>query len=437
MEPLSLLTLLLSACGVLLLLVVVLLLVKNRPDRALRRELQATAEKLAQSQTQSAELQGAALNARLDALTHQGEVQSEAALRQLAQLSRHLTDAQQQSAGELSRQLLQFETRLQTLERTNEQKLSDLRQTLERQLLQLQGQNDRRLAEIQQTVDEKLQGALNEKMQQVTAQLRQVYQGLGEMQTLAAGVGDLKKVLSNVKTRGILGEIQLGAILQEVLAPEQYDTNAAVVPGSRNRVEFAVKFPQEDGSFVYLPIDAKFPGDTYYHLQEAYESGQPEAVAKAARELSDRLKDCARDIHDKYIAPPYTTSFGILFLPFEGLYAEAVNRGMVEELQRSYQINLAGPSTMAALLNALQMGFRTLAIQQRSHEVWQVLGEVKTEFEKYTEVLAAAQKHLDQASSDLTRLMGTRTSALNRKLAAIELPQSAENSPAAHEKKPS
>lgn len=230
--------------------------------------------------------------------------------------------------------------------------------------------------------------------------------GLGEMQTLAQGVGDLKKVLTNVKTRGIVGEIQLGAILEDILAPEQYETNVATVPNSRNVVEYAVKLPVEDGSFVWLPIDSKFPGDTYGALRDAYEEGSREQIDACVKQLIATLKSEAKDIHDKYLAPPHTTEFGIMFLPFEGLYAEAVSRGMVEILQRDYHVNLAGPSTMAALLNSLQMSFRTIAIQKRSGEVWSVLGAVKTEFDKFEACLTQTQNRLDQASRELDKLVG-------------------------------
>ena len=227
-------------------------------------------------------------------------------------------------------------------------------------------------------------------------------------------------MLSNVKTRGILGEIQLGAILQEILAPEQYDTEVPTVPGSRNHVEFAVKLPGDGEGTVYLPIDSKFPGETFAALQDAYESGSAEQVAAARKTLTQVIRGCAKDIHDKYIEPPYTTNFAILFLPFEGLYAEVVNSGLVEGLQREYQVNIAGPSTMAAMLNALQMGFRTLAIQKRSNEVWTILGAVKTEFDKFGDVLAKAQKSLQGAERQLDLLMGTRTNAINRKLREVE-----------------
>ncbi len=329
-----------------------------------------------------------------------------------------------QMASSLSAMLQQFEKRLETLEKTNEEKLSDIRTTVSRQLTEIRESNDTRLKEMQNTVDEKLQKTLEDRIsksfQTVNERLEQVHKGLGEMQTLASGVGDLKKVLSNVKTRGILGEIQLGAILDEILSPEQYETNVAVAPAATERVEYAVKLPGEGGQSVWLPIDSKFPGDAYAHLQEAYDSGSRESVDASVAQLTVAIKKAAKDIHDKYVEPPYTTNFAIMFLPFEGLYAEVVNRGLVETLQREYSVNIAGPSTMAALLNSLQMGFRTLAIQKRSNEVWEVLGAVKTEFEKFEVVLRKAQNQLKQADQSLETLVGTRSNVMLRKLRAVE-----------------
>lgn len=250
-------------------------------------------------------------------------------------------------------------------------------------------------------------------------QLRQVYEGIGEMRVLAEGIGDLKKILGNVKTRGILGEIQLGAILEEILSPTQYDTNVATKKGSRTVVEYAVKLPTEDGEFIYLPIDAKFPADAYSDLRDAIDSGSPEAVQAATTVLNSRIKSFARDIRDKYLDPPNTTDFAIMFLPFEGLYAQVINSGLVEVLQRDYRVNIAGPSTMAALLNSLQMGFRAFALQTRSNEVWSVLGAVKTEFDRFATVLQATQMRLGQAEQELDKLVGVRTRAIQRKLTNI------------------
>ena len=292
---------------------------------------------------------------------------------------------------------------------------------------QMQEENARQMEEIRSTVDEKLQKTLDERIGQsfqlVSQRLDQVSRGLGEMQNLAAGVGDLKKVLSNVKTRGILGEVQLGSILAEILPPEQYAENVNTAGIGNNTVEFAVRLPGDGDQPVWLPIDSKFPGDSYARLVDAYDSGDKAAVIAAQRNLIQMIRKEAKDIHDKYIAPPATTNFGILFLPFEGLYAEVVRLGMIEQLQRDYNVNIAGPTTMAALLNSLQMGFRTLAIQKRSGEVWKVLGAVKTELGNFESVLAKAQKNLNQANNNLETLIGVRTRAMQRRLKDVtELP---------------
>lgn len=342
----------------------------------------------------------------------------------LDSIDRHVMARQEAMHTSMEKQMQTMEQRLSHLDQMSEQKLEAMRQSMVSSMLEMRQENAKKLDEIRGTVDEKLQDTLQKKItesfQTVSQQLEQVYKGLGEMQHLASDVGGLKQVLSGVKTRGILGEIQLGAILEEILSPEQYDTNVATIPESRERVEFAVKLPGSDGGRVYLPIDSKFPGDTYMHLQEAAASGNPQAVAEARKALETVLKKSAKDIRDKYVEPPYTTTFGILFLPFEGLYAEVVNMGMIEVLQKEYSINVAGPSTMAALLNSLQMGFRTLAIQKRSSEVWQVLGAVKTEFTKFEDVMQKMQGHLQQTSKDLDTLMGTRTRAINRKLRDVQ-----------------
>ena len=324
--------------------------------------------------------------------------------------------------GQDSQQQL-LERRLRSLEASNTQKLEELRRSMAESMTALQAENNRKLDEIRHTVDEQLQDTLQKRVSEsfkaVNEQLEQVYKGLGEMQNLAADVGSLKQVLSGVKTRGILGEVQLGAILEQILAPGQYAENVATVPGSANRVEFAIKMPGQNGN-IWLPIDAKFPGDTYAHLQAALERGDAAAAAAMRKALQSVLRQEAKDIHDKYIEVPYTTSFGILFLPFEGLYAEVVSSGITEVLQRDYQITVAGPSTMAALLNALQMGFRTLAIQKRSGEVWTILGAVKTEFEKFGVGLQQMQRHLNQTGSDLEELIGPRSRAITRKLESVQ-----------------
>lgn len=327
-------------------------------------------------------------------------------------------------SGNQTEKMSQLEERIKTFSLENEQKLENIRLSVEKRLEYLQNDNNRQLEKMRETVDEKLQKTLEEKMNKsfslVNERLEQVYKGLGEMQNLAVGVGDLKKVLSNVKTRGILGEIQLKSILSEILSPEQYEENIATKKGSKNVVEFAIKLPADDDSVVYLPIDSKFPGDTYANLRDAIEKGDKDEIDSSAKFLVTTIKSEAKDIHDKYIDPPNTTEFAIMFLPFEGLYSEVVNRGLVEVLQRDYKVNIAGPSTMAALLNSLQMGFKTLAVQKRSAEVWEVLGGVKQEFDKFNDVLVQTQQRLDQANKELDKLVGVRTRQIQRKLKNIQ-----------------
>ncbi|MDY3619441.1 DNA recombination protein RmuC [Agathobaculum sp.] len=340
----------------------------------------------------------------------------------IAALGSLVTDNLRAGRETQSEQLGKLEQRLHTFTAETTQNLENIRATVDKNLHAMQADNNKKLDDMRQIVDEKLQKTLNDRMTEsfklVNERLEQVYKGLGEMQTLAQGVGDLKKVLTNVKTRGIVGEIQLGAILEEILSPEQYDINVATKAGSRNVVEYAVKLPVEDG-FVYLPIDSKFPGDSYAALRDAYDSGSKEQVDACVKTLLATIKSEAKDIRDKYLDPPNTTDFGLMFLPFEGLYAEVVNRGMVEALQRDYHVNLAGPSTMAALLNSLQMGFRAVAIQKRSGEVWSVLGAVKTEFDKFEAALTATQARLNQASSELDKLVGVRTRQIQRRLRGV------------------
>lgn len=331
---------------------------------------------------------------------------------------------QQSFAQSQNDRAVQLEQRLHSFSSGNTQSLENIRRSVDEKLESIRRENLRQLDEMRQTVDEKFQKTLEEKMNKsfslVNERLEQVYKGLGEMQTLAVGVGDLKKVLSNVKTRGILGEIQLGAILSEILSKEQYEENIATKKGSKNVVEFAIKLPADGAGTVYLPIDSKFPGDTYSALREAVESGDRQSIESARKALVQRIKSEAKDIHDKYIDPPNTTEFAIMFLPFEGLYSEVVNMGLVEVLQREYKVNIAGPSTMAALLNSLQMGFKTLAVQKRSAEVWKILGSVKTEFDKFNDVLVMTQQRLDQANKELDKLVGVRTRQIQRQLKDVE-----------------
>lgn len=326
----------------------------------------------------------------------------------------------------MSDKIKDFQDVLGESSRQNEQKLDNIRNSMREQITNLTQENNQQLEKMRETVDEKLQKTLEDRIGQsfkrVSEQLENVHRSLGEMQTLATGVGDLKKVLSNVKTRGMLGEMQLGSILEEILSPEQYEADVRTKRKGSEFVEYAVKLPGQDEEIpqIWLPIDSKFPGETYQQLVDASESGDPARVEAAQKELRTRLKSEAKDISDKYLDPPYTTNFGIMFLPFEGLYAEAIKMGMMEELQRTYHVNIAGPTTMAALLNSLQMGFRTLAIQKHSNEVWSLLADVKKEFATFEGVLAKARKNLSSADQELEKLVGVRTRQINRKLEKVE-----------------
>lgn len=343
--------------------------------------------------------------------------------KRLGELTEQFARQSEQLRKSLAENIARFDERFAAFSLQNAQALAEIRAGVEHSIKSLQEDNAKHLDRMRETVDEKLQKTLDERLNQsfavVSERLEQVYKGLGEMQTLASGVGDLKKVLSNVKTRGIFGEIQLGAILEELLAPEQYETNVVTKKGTANPVEYAIKLPGTDGESVYLPIDAKFPADAYTRVRDAYDAGDPVELASAKKLLEAAVKSFARDIRDKYINPPATTDFGIMFLPFEGLYAEVVSCGLVEVLQRDYKVSIAGPTTMAALLNSLQMGFRTLAIQKRSGEVWKVLGAVKTEFDRFGDVLEATQKRLEQTSTELDKLVGVRTRQIRSKLRGV------------------
>ena len=324
---------------------------------------------------------------------------------------------QYQSARSQQESLHQALTRLDT-------QLEQLRQSVQQSLATLRQDNDRQLTEMRRTVDEKLTQSLdkrlNDSFAQVSQRLEQVYKGLGEMQTLASGVGDLKKVLSGVKTRGNWGEMQLSALLKQLMAPGQYDENVAVVPGSAERVEFALRLPGRDGEITFLPIDSKFPQEDYLRLTEASQAADRDAVEEARKALAQRMKQEARRISSKYIAPPHTTDFAVMFLPVEGLYAEVVQiPGLTEAIQREYRVVAAGPSTFAALLNALQMGFRTLAIEQRSGEVWKLLGQVKSDFGKFADTLDKTRQKLQQASESIDTAF-TRTRAIQKRLGAVE-----------------
>ena len=333
----------------------------------------------------------------------------------IAQNQRESTENQSRRLAELNRQLASTSMGI-------EQRLENIRISMEKKITMMTDENNRQLSEMRNTVDEKLQKTLEDRIgrsfRQVSDTLEQVTRGLGQMQTLAAGVGDLKKVLSNVKTRGIVGEIQLGAILAQILSPEQYDENVAVKGGSE-RVEFAVKFPGEGDRPVYLPIDSKFPEDAYTRLLDAYDTGDGQQIKAATDGLRNAVLKAAKDIRTKYISPPYTTEFAIMFLPFEGLYAEVLRLGLVDTLQRDYRINIAGPTTMAAMLNSFQMGFRSLALQKQSGEVWDTLAKVRTEFDKFGDVLVKTQTKMEQAQKDLEKLVGVRTRGIQRALKGV------------------
>lgn len=320
-----------------------------------------------------------------------------------------------------------FGKQLNYLTEQNEQKLDKMRETIELKLNILREDNNKKLEKMRETVDEKLHATLEQRLgesfKQVSERLEQVHKSLGEMQTLAHGVGDLKKVLSNVKNRGTLGEIQLENILEQMLTNEQYEKNVATKKGSGERVEFALKLPGrsgEEGTCVWLPIDSKFPLEDYQRLQDAYEQANPNMAEETARQLEIRIKTCAKDIREKYLDPPQTTDFGIMFLPIEGLYAEVLRRpGLFEALQRDFRVIVAGPTILAALLSSLQLGFKTLAIEKRSSEVWHLLGAVKTEFGKFGIILDKTQKKLQEASNTIEDA-SRRTRSIARKLRSVE-----------------
>lgn len=359
----------------------------------------------------------------------------ETVVQNMAQLGKMLSDSQDKQQKITAEKLERLENNFEVIRKEINSTLINIRDSNSTSMEKLRRENQASLDKINDTVNEKLQKTLDERVaksfEMVNSRLEEVHKGLGEMKTVAAGVSDLKNVLSNVKTRGTLGEIQLGGILSEILAPEQYGEQICVNPGSSEKVDFAVKLPgseramgKENSECVYLPIDSKFPGDTYANLIDAYNSGDSELLKSRRKLLETEILRCAKSIRDKYINPPYTTNFAIMFLPSEGLYAEVVNMGMIERLQRDYSINIAGPSTMAAMLNSLQMGFKTLAIQKKSGEVWKILESAKKEFSTFESVLSKTRERLRQADEELEKLVGTRTNQINRKLAAISLPDS-------------
>jgi DNA recombination protein RmuC len=337
-----------------------------------------------------------------------------------------ITVALTQSANQQAEQLRQFADSLHRTQSLLNNQLDQLRASVEQRLKSLQDDNSKKLDDMRQTVDEKLQSTLEsrlgESFKQVSERLEQVYKGLGEMQTLANGVGDLKRVLTNVKTRGTWGEMRLESLLEQMLTPEQYARNIKPIPGSNNMVEFAIRLPgrRDDDQPVWLPIDSKFPKEQYERLLDAFDHADAEAVAVAGKQLESALKLEAKSISEKYLSPPHTTDFGILFLPTEGLYAEVVKRaGLVDSMQRDHRVTVAGPVTLTTLLNALQLGFRSLALEKRSSEVWKVLGAVKTEFNKFGDVLAKTRDTLEKAAKNIEGAE-TRSRAMERKLRSVE-----------------
>lgn len=337
----------------------------------------------------------------------------------------YISDRTRHDLGEIRKSseslTLRTEERLRTFASENEQKLSAIRLTVSQGLQQMQTEQSRQLDEMRKVVDEKMQRVLDERMKQafsaVNERLEQVHKGLGEMQNLATGVGDLKKLLTNVKSRGEIGEIQLEALLSDVLSETQYIKNAKLGKGI---VEFAVRMPDSNDGEALLPIDAKFAGDTYVHLQNAYESGEKTAISEAQKQLSTRIRSEAQDIATKYIDPPNTTDFGILFLPTEGLYTEAVRLGLPEEIFRKHRVFVTGPTTIAAMLCTLQMGFQSIAVQKYSNEVWKVLGDVRTEFNKFADALARTQDKMQSASDELDKLVGVRTRQMVKRLNHVQ-----------------
>ncbi|KQY88469.1 DNA recombination protein RmuC [Pelomonas sp. Root1444] len=395
----------------------------ERMERELRDELGRSG-----SSTRQELLQGLA---QFQQVLTQGLQGSNQSLAQQALAAREAQDAaalrsMQAQAESMQRLADGMREQLQAMSTSNEHRLAELRLTVEQRLTSIQHDNEKKLEQMRATVDEKLHATLEQRLgesfKQVAERLEQVHKGLGEMQNLARDVGSLNRVLTNVKTRGVFGEVQLAGLLEQVFTPEQYACNVATLPGSNERVEFAISLPgqRDDGKPLWLPIDAKFPREDYERLLDAQERADAPAADAAGKAIEARLRLEARSIRDKYIAPPHTTDFGILFVPTEGLYAEALRRpGLLEGLQREFKVMLCGPTTLLATLTSLQMGFRTLALEKRSAEVWEVLGAVKTEFGKFGDVLAKAKKKLEEAGNTLDAAE-VRTRAMTRKLKGVE-----------------
>ncbi len=339
-------------------------------------------------------------------------------------LLKELSQQRRENAEQLQKNREELAGSISRLSQELELKIENQNRKMDLRLAEIQEKNEKAISGVQKSVDENLHKSLEEHIGQsfktVSDRLEQVYKGLGEMQTLANGVGDLKKVLSNVKNRGVWGELQLERLLSQMLSPEQYIKNAATKPGSGQQVEFAIKLPSAQGETALLPIDSKFPIESYNRLLDAYESS-PETIELCAKELEDAVKKSAKDISEKYINPPLTTDYALMFLPIEGLYCEVARRsGLIELLQQKYKIIISGPTTLTALLNSLQMGFRAVALEKRSAQVWSTLSAVKTEFEKFSEVIDSTRKHLSKADDDLEKLVGVRSRAIVSKLSRLE-----------------
>lgn len=424
MTTLEILALLVCAMSV---IVAVLSLVKGSRRGPMRDELGEKLDELSELVGELSERQTrsvAATNATLEAVCRNVEQSGTRVDTMRRDVTSQLVENSQNMAQQLQTSSKAMNEQLQANSRMLNEQLQGNTKTMNEQLGLIRQDNQRQLDEIRATVDERLTKTLNDRLsvsfQQINENLEAVYKGLGDMKSLAAGVGDLKKTLSNVKTRGILGEVQLGAILKELLTPSQYEENVATKPGSADRVEFAVKLPVEQGEPILLPIDAKFPGELYSQLSDALEAGDPDQVKALRKQLENRIKGEAKDISTKYISVPDTTNFAIMFLPFEGLYAEVVNMpGLVESLQRDYRVNVAGPSTMSAILGSLQMSYQTFALQRRTDEVLRVLQAVKAELPKYQAELRKAKKQIDTASNTVESIITTRTNVMERKLKGI------------------
>ncbi|TAK39239.1 MAG: DNA recombination protein RmuC [Lysobacteraceae bacterium] len=395
-----------------------LFLLRRRPDAAIAGFRERLEESLREEQRSGR----AELRQQLDSLAGRSDERLDRLRETLAEDARK---ARSEGADLQQRFTESLGQRLKELTDRNEQRLAEMRGTLEQKLRELQADNAAKLEQMRATVDEKLQGTLNARLDSsftmISERLEAVQRGLGEMQVLATGVGDLKRLLENVKTRGTFGEVQLASLLEQVLVAEQYEANVATVPGSNARVEFAIKLPgAEEGGQVWLPIDAKFPREDYERLLDAQECADADAAAKAGIALERRLRDEAKQIREKYVASPHTTEFAILFLPTEGLYAEAIRRpGLFETLQREHRVTITGPTTLLAVLNSLQMGFRTLAIQRRSGEVWQLLGAVKSEFGKFAGILEKAEKQINTVGKSIGEA-SRKTRTIERRLRNVE-----------------